>query len=521
MSKSKEEWFKEKLHEAEKELKSWQRIATKEKQSRQIYEEQLLDARREIISLKHINKGLQSQVAEFDLLSAKLKETISENQKLSRQLNKRNGLEEPYGLGTPSSKQVNKKNSTEENRKKKGGAVENHKGSGRKVFTKAEADVIINLNDKTKMCDCGGKWHFHSIQSHCTYKYIPAKLEKVYYEKSVFQCSGCNKISRSSAPGVLPGYLYSNSVIANMLVEHYLYGHTAGELERRWGINIGTFFNFAHRTANYLSPLFNSIVEKIRYGLIIFADETPWSNNGAKGYAWFFGNDDYRIFVFRHTRSSSVPLSILGTYPLPGVLITDRYAGYVSALDIARQYCLVHILRDVKKEEKNFPNDEEVVRFARDIKPLLSEAISLRNKNKQRDNYLKKALKIKNKIMDICMQEAQHPAVQYIQNIFRENTEKLFQWVRSPDIPADNNYAERELRPIVISRKISFGSQSERGLNTREILMTIIQTAKCRGHDPALVIEELLNARALDPDVDIVNCFDKIEKQANIRGRVA
>ena len=51
--------------------------------------------------------------------------------------------------------------------------------------------------------------------------------------------------------------------------------------------------------------------------------------------------------------------------------------------------------------------------------------------------------------------------------------------------PAENNRAERALRPLVIARKVSFGSQSEAGARTREILMTVLQTLALRTDHPA------------------------------------
>jgi hypothetical protein len=69
---------------------------------------------------------------------------------------------------------------------------------------------------------------------------------------------------------------------------------------------------------------------------------------------------------------------------------------------------------------------------------------------------------------------AQHPGIQKIQNIFRDRATRLYHWAKSPAIPADNNRAERELRPLVIARKISFGSQSEQGALTRETLMIVL-----------------------------------------------
>ena len=44
--------------------------------------------------------------------------------------------------------------------------------------------------------------------------------------------------------------------------------------------------------------------------------------------------------------------------------------------------------------------------------------------------------------------------------VFREKAHRLYHWADDPAVPAENNLAERDLRPLVIARKISFGSQS-------------------------------------------------------------
>ena len=70
--------------------------------------------------------------------------------------------------------------------------------------------------------------------------------------------------------------------------------------------------------------------------------------------------------------------------------------------------------------------------------------------------------------------------------------EELLTFVEFADVPADNNHAEREIRPAVLMRKASYGNQSERGADTRAILMTIYRTLKRRGHDPLPVIADAL-----------------------------
>jgi len=102
----------------------------------------------------------------------------------------------------------------------------------------------------------------------------------------------------------------------------------------------------------------------------------------------------------------------------------------------------------------------------------------------------------------ITNSQAKHPAIQKIQDIFREKADRLYHWADDRTIPADNNLAERELRPLVIARKISFGSQSDAGAGTREILMTVLHTLKKRTTDVTAAFKSVLDKLAEQADID-------------------
>ncbi|MFZ2656707.1 MAG: IS66 family transposase [Victivallales bacterium] len=457
--------------------------------------------------LRSENLSLGKQILDHDDLMKELARREERIRELEKQLNRRSGLEDPYGLATPSSKRVTKRNSTAENQARIGGARPGHRGNGRESFSQDEADLVVHVDDASPRCDCGCEWADAGTAEHSAYHLIPAKMEKRIYIKQLRKCPSCGNVSEAFTPGTMPGCLYDNSVIANALVEHYLHGMTTGSIHRRLGINRGTFLGIAHRCAGHVRPLFDEILSGLRGCELLHADETGWMKDGTKAYAWLFANDRFKVFLFRDTRGSCVPKEALGDENPELVLVTDRYSGY-SPLNVRHQYCFVHLLRDVKEEEVKFPEDPEVLSFASDIKPLLSDAISLRSLGLPIKEYTRRAGELKAKIMATCNRQANHPAVQHLQDIFREKHDDLFQWVRSPLIPADNNYAERELRPTVIARKISFGSQSEKGMSTREILMTVIHTAKSRGHDPAQFLEDVLNALSADKSADLSSMLD-------------
>ena len=57
------------------------------------------------------------------------------------------------------------------------------------------------------------------------------------------------------------------------------------------------------------------------------------------------------------------------------------------------------------------------------------------------------------------------------QRLLAERIEKhlseLFVFVEQPEVPSDNNGAERALRPAVIARKVCGGTRSAKGSETR------------------------------------------------------
>ena len=85
---------------------------------------------------------------------------------------------------------------------------------------------------------------------------------------------------------------------------------------------------------------------------------------------------------------------------------------------------------------------------------------------------------------------------------FNRGDQAPFSTLKNRDTPADNNLAERELRPLVIARKISFGSQSDAGARTREILMTVLHTLKKKTSDVTIAFKSSLDKLTEQADID-------------------
>jgi hypothetical protein len=285
----------------------------------------------------------------------------------------------------------------------------------------------------------------------------PVRRVTVVYRLEHKHCPQCGRSVRARAPGVLPKSLYGNQLLTH--------------------------------------------VAAYRQAPVKHADETGWRTGGQNGYAGLFATPALRLFRFRKTRRAEVVREVFGPDPLPGVLVVDRYSAY-TVVRCLLQYCYAHLLRTVEDLEKDFPDNAEIRSFVAALAPLLASAIALRPSPIRDRQFYRQAAPIKAPILEVTHREARHPAIQRVQDIFRENPERLCHWADDRRVPADNNLAQRDLRPLVIARTISFGSQSDAGARTRETLMTVLHSLKKRRPDAATVFKAALDKLAESPHLD-------------------
>lgn len=438
----------------------------------------------------------------------RIDELLEENKRLKEQLRYRERKEEEgaFGLSTPSSKIPVKQNTAEENRRKKGGAEVGHKGHGRRSHTEETSDAVIFVESPTVCPECGGELAVTAVRDRTVIESTPTKPKRLLYRLAHARCKHCKKVFRTKPPGVLPKSLYGNQLIAQLAVLHYVHGVPLGRIAEMTGINGGSIVDIFHRLCRLFKPVMESLVGDYRRAPVKHADETGWRNDGQSGYAWLFCTLTLSIFLFKNTRSASVPKALFGEGRLPGVLVVDRYNGY-NKLPVMIQYCYAHLLRDVEKLVKDCPDDDEVTRFTGTLIPLLAQAMHLRSQDSSNEEYYRQAEELQRKIMAICRSPAHHLGARAIQDIFTTHEDRLFHWVTDRRVPADNNHAERNLRPTVIARKVSFGSSSDAGAETRSVLMSVLHTLNKRRGDVSLesVFKDILDTIAESPHVAVAS----------------
>lgn len=380
----------------------------------------------------------------------------------------------------------------------RGGARPGHQGHGRRSVSAEEAEELIVVPAAGTCPDCGGALQNQGGRDRTVLEVEPLRRKTIHYRLEQKYCPRCRRKVRPRAPGVFKKSLFGNRLLAQVAVQHYVFGVTLGQLEIQLGVGNGALHGAMHQLAARLEPACERLLEEYCQAPVKHADETSWRTDGCNGYAWLFCSQKISLFRFRQTRAGQIVQEVFGPERVSGVLVVDRYAAY-NAAPCPLQYCYSHLLREVQDLEKEFPEEIEVQVFTSILAPLLTAAMQLRAQGLDSAAFHAQARQLKERIVDWTENIARHPGVQRIQNIFRENPTRLYHWAEDPQIPAENNFAERTLRPLVIARKISFGSQSPKGAHTREVLMSVLHTLGNRtGNTTALFAQALDHLAAHD-----------------------
>jgi transposase len=322
---------------------------------------------------------------------------------------------------------------------------------------------------------------------------IPVSPVRVIAHRFVARiCPICNKRRVPRARAVLQGVTVGRQSFGINLVSLILTLREEGRLPLKtipWllqtlyqvSLSVGEIAQMIQAVGKRAESAVTAIRDTIRGSPVVHADETGWREDGQNGYVWTVCTPKERYFV-RGKRDKAMVDAILGDR-FAGVLVTDFYAAY-NHYDGPHQRCWSHLLRDIHALCELYPTDIALAQWATDVHDLYQEGKDFVGTNEQEREYKQRDLE--QRLVSLCHPLATDPlAVQarVCRRIVRFQKE-LFMYVRDPRVPADNNLAERSLRHLVTSRKISGGTRSKEGSTSKMRLASLFGTWRAQGLDP-------------------------------------
>ena len=229
-------------------------------------------------------------------------------------------------------------------------------------------------------------------------------------------------------------------------------------------VSIGEIVDLLDAVAEKAKPVAKKLLEEVRGSPYVHGDETGWREAGQSGQLWSFSTPTVRYYHRDPSRGHQVAEAILGK-DFDAILVTDFYSAY-TCLPCKHQRCWVHFARDLHKlrdaggELVNGWVDAvlDVWRRAKEYQArcLAGGFFDIRtfDRRRYRKRFERELYALAEPYLD-----AEGAPNRTLANRIALFLSELFTFVEYPEVPSDNNPAERAIRPAVIARKIRGGTR--------------------------------------------------------------
>jgi len=225
-----------------------------------------------------------------------------------------------------------------------------------------------------------------------------------------------------------------------------------------------------HQSKEYLGSKYEELKKTVRGGDLMYNDETGWQVRGKNAWMWIMASEAATIYVAAESRGKGIATEMYGNSQAHSM--HDGYGGYSSAFGSEKHlYCWAHLLRFCFEETVEKTTADQSVK----IRDTLVDTYHLK-KDPKYDCQPQKLEKTVTRQIDTLLKTGTTDITsKRILHRLRTQRDGLIRaLLLSPN--GTNNFAEQELRPLALMRKISFGSDTYTGMETTAILASVTQT---------------------------------------------
>ena len=285
----------------------------------------------------------------------------------------------------------------------------------------------------------------------------------------------------------------------------------------------GTMADSVRRFQPLFAPLAEAILARQNEMAVRHGDETGWriqalseTGRSRRAWLWISVGKDAVYYHVDPSRSAEAAMKLFGSVKGTVFLVCDRYVAYTR---MAREldgkvilcWCWIHQRRDFIECAAG------QAKLRQWCEGWIERFASVCRLNKERLKHYDPALALE--CQSPAFEAAQAPLKKAVDGLFAraeaelaglpdkarqgkalrsllKHREGLSVFVDNPQVPMDNNVAERELRGAVIGRRLSFGSDSEDGAEFTATMYSVIGTLVLNGIDVLRWLEAWLKACA-------------------------
>ena len=266
-------------------------------------------------------------------------------------------------------------------------------------------------------------------------------------------------------------------------------------------ISRGMFCKATGKVSQSLQPAYEQLVERLPQESQIGIDETGHHDEGRLHWTWCFDTLDYSLFRIDKSRGNEVLAKMLGKN-FAGIVCADywgAYRKYARLFNVRVQYCMAHLIREIRfLAEHSVKKLSRWGNFLLEWLKKLFKILHRRNKLTAK-GFLRLMEQIKNGFLSRMRQPPNHTLARKLARRFRGDAAKdYFRFLTEQGLEPTNNGTERQIRPVVIDRRITQGTRGDSGMRWCERIWTILASCKKQNRNVFDFIHQSLLAHWTD-----------------------
>jgi transposase len=390
-------------------------------------------------------------------------------------------------------------------KKRKRGGQPGHPLHERPAFAAEEIDAVYE-HFHTHCPDCG-----HVLQRSRQSPRVVQQAEIIARPLRVEEhralaawCPHCRKVHYAPLPEAVRKAGLLGPRLTTLVAYLKSVGHASFSTIRKFlrdvvGITVsrGQLAKTIKKAGEALAQTYEHLLSRLPNEPRLNVDETGHKENGRKYWTWCFRAHLFTLFRIDPSRSSRVLLDVLGA-EFEGVLGCDYFGAYrrfMAKCDIAVQFCLAHLIREVKFL-LTLP-DRPTQNYARRLRDSLRTlfAVIHRRESLSETTFQKRLQAARDEVLRQSTRRV--PSSKGARNLakrFRQHGDSYFRFITTPGIEPTNNLAEQAVRFVVIDRRITQGTRSPVGRQWCQRIWTVIATCAQQGRNVFQFLNQSLHA---------------------------
>jgi transposase len=367
------------------------------------------------------------------------------------------------------------------------GGQPGHPGSTRPLLPVEAVDTVVVLKpEHCRHCHAPLAGEAPKPWRHQVFEMPPIKPVVTEYQWHQLGCAGCGEVTRAPWPEGVPSGTYGPRVQATVALYTGAYRlskrMTQQMMQEVFGVpmSVGTIGPLEQATTEAVAAPVEEARTYVHAQEVAHLDETSWRQGDKRAWLWVAVTSWVTVFVVRLSRGGQVARELLGER-FEGILVTDRYSAYNWYPVRWRQLCWAHLLRDVEAMRARGGCSEELgdalLAQAHQMFTWWHRVCAGTLQCSTFRSYMTPLRREVERLLEAGSRCGVPKTAGTCRDILKRR-EALWTFVQVAGVEPTNNTAERSIRPGVLWRKGSFGTQSAAGSRFVESMMTVVATLK-------------------------------------------